>query len=62
MAHQRGQLVISGPTAGSTDPRAACGPGALLGPSHEEKGVIWRASHGGRGRRKIGEHGGDSLE
>jgi hypothetical protein len=36
---------------GPTGPRAVCGLGVLLGPVHEEKGIIRRAVHSGRGRR-----------
>jgi hypothetical protein len=52
----------SGPTVGPTSARAACGPGALLGPSHEERGTVGRAAHYGHNRRKIRECGGNSAE
>jgi hypothetical protein len=42
-----------GPMVGPIDPQAARGPGAPLGPAHEEKWVIRRDVHGGRERRKI---------
>jgi hypothetical protein len=53
---------VGGPTVGPIGPRAACSPRALLRPTHEERGTVRRAIHGGSGRRKIGERDSDSLE